>query len=113
MNTSIYSTAPYITVDSSSAVPYISPSTPSAGLVRYYGNEMQVYDGAAWSAPSSTVNISLTPNAIDAIEWAHKKMLEEQEARRMAEQYPAVADALGAVREAEKQLKMVVALCRV
>jgi hypothetical protein len=31
----------------------------------------------------------------------------------MAEQYPAVADALGAVREAEEQLKMVVALCTV
>jgi hypothetical protein len=30
----------------------------------------------------------------------------------MAEQYPTVADALGAVHEAEEQLKMVVALCR-
>jgi flagellar hook-basal body complex protein FliE len=42
-----------------------------------------------------------------------KKMEEEKEARAMAEQYPAVADAMGAVREAEQQLKMVVALCRV
>jgi len=112
MNTSIYSTAPYITVDSSSAVPYISPSTPSAGLVRYYGNEMQVYDGAAWLTVKSSVNISLTAVAVDAIEWAQKKMLEEAEARRMAEQYPAVADAMGAVHEAEQQLKTVVALCR-
>jgi len=39
-------------------------------------------------------------------------MLEEAEARRMAEQYPAVADAMGAVHEAEQQLKTVVALCR-
>ena len=31
----------------------------------------------------------------------------------MAEQNPAVADAMGAVREAEQQLKMVVALCRI
>jgi hypothetical protein len=31
----------------------------------------------------------------------------------MAEEYPAVADALGAVREAEQQLKTIVALCRV
>jgi hypothetical protein len=112
MNTSIYSTAPYITIDNSSVVPYISPGTPSAGLVRYYGNEMQVYDGAAWLKVISSVNIGLTPVAVDAIEWAHKKMLEEAEARRMAEQYPAVADALGSVREAEQQLKMVVALCR-
>ena len=112
MNTRIYSAGSHITVDSSSAVPYISPSTPSAGLVRYYGNEMQVYDGAAWLTVTSSVNIALTGVAVDAIEWAHKKMLEEAEARRMAEQYPAVADAMGAVREAEQQLKMVVALCR-
>ena len=112
MNTSIYSTGLYITIDSSSVVPYISPSTPSAGLVRYYGNEMQVYDGAAWLTVTSSVNIALTGVAVEAIEWAHKKMLEEAEARRMAEQYPAVADAMGAVREAEQQLKMVVALCR-
>ena len=112
MNTRIYSAGSHITVDSSSAVPYISPSTPSAGLVRYYGNEMQVYDGAAWLTVTSSVNIALTGVAVDAIEWAHKKMLEEAEARRMAEQYPAVADAMGAVREAEQQLKTIVALCR-
>ena len=40
-------------------------------------------------------------------------MQEEAETRAMAEQYPAVADAMGAVREAEQQLKMVVALCRI
>ena len=112
MNTSIYSTSPYITVDSSSAVPYISPSTPSAGLVRYYGNEMQVYDGAAWLTVKSSVNIALTGVAVEAIGWAHKKMEEEREARAMAEQYPAVADALNAVWESEQQLKTIVALCR-
>ena len=112
MNTRIYSAGSHITVDSSSAVPYISPSTPSAGLVRYYGNEMQVYDGAAWLTVTSSVNIGLTSVAVEAIEWAHKKMLEEAEAKRMAEQYPAVADALGAVCEAKQQLKTVVALCR-
>ncbi len=112
MNTRISSTGSHITVNSSPTIPYISPSTPSAGLVRYYGNEMQVYDGATWQTASSTVNIALTPFAVDAIEWAHKKMQEEAEARRMAEQYPAVADALGAVREAEEQLKTIVALCR-
>ena len=74
---------------------------------------MQVYDGAAWLTVKSSVNISLTAVAVDAIEWAQKKMLEEAEARRMAEQYPAVADAIGAVHEAEQQLKTIVALCRV
>jgi hypothetical protein len=74
---------------------------------------MQVYDGAAWLTVKSSVNIALTGVAVEAIEWARKKMQEEQEARAMAEQYPAVADAMGAVREAEEQLKTVVALCRI
>ena len=99
-------------MNSSQNIPYISPSTPSAGLVRYYGNEMQVYDGAAWLTVTSSVNIALTSVAVDAIEWAHKKMLEEAEARHMAEQYPAVADALNAVWESEQQLKTIVALCK-
>jgi hypothetical protein len=73
---------------------------------------MQVYDGAAWLKVTSSVNIALTGVAVDAIEWAHKKMLEEAEARRMAEQYPAVADALNAVWESEQQLKTIVALCK-
>jgi uncharacterized damage-inducible protein DinB len=47
-----------------------------------------------------------------AIDWAMKKMEEEKEARAMAEQYPAVADALNAVWESEQQLKTIVALCR-
>lgn len=112
MNTNISSTGSHIIVNSSQNIPYISPSTPSAGLVRYYGNEMQVYDGAAWLKVTSSVNIALTGVAVDAIEWAHKKMLEEAEARRMAEQYPAVADALNAVWESEQQLKTIVALCK-
>jgi hypothetical protein len=55
----------------------------------------------------------LNPDAELLLDWVSKRRDEEAEARRMAEQYPAVADALGAVREAEEQLKTVVALCRV
>jgi hypothetical protein len=54
----------------------------------------------------------LNPDAEQILDWAREKMQEEKEARRMSEQYPAVADALGAVREAEQQLKTIVALCR-
>jgi hypothetical protein len=54
----------------------------------------------------------LNPDAELLLDWVSKRRDEEAEARRMAEQYPAVADALGAVREAEEQLKTIVALCR-
>ena len=60
--------------------------------------------------PEATVG--LTGPAEAAIDWALNKMEQEKEVRAMSEQYPAVADALGAVREAEQQLKTIVALCR-
>lgn len=83
MNTCIHSTGPHITVHSSPVVPYIGSSTSSAGLVT---------------------------DAVDTIEWAHKKMQEETEAQRMAEQCPAMADALNAVLESQQQFKTIVAL---
>ena len=60
-----------------------------------------------------TYYVGLNPDAELLLDWVSKRRDEEAEARRMAEQYPAVADALGVVPEAEQQLKTIVALCRV
>jgi hypothetical protein len=81
-------------------------------MLRYHNSQLQVYDGISWLAIGGAVNIGLSGEAELLLNWVRKKCDEEAEARRMAEQYPAVADALGAVREAEQQLKTVVALCR-
>ena len=113
MITSIYNTGPYLSVSNPSPPPYVNPSSPSAGMVRYHNSQMQVYDGTSWLAVGGAVNIGLSGEADSLLNWVRKKRDEEAEARRMAEQYPAVADALGAVREAEEQLKTVVALCRI
>ena len=75
--------------------------------------QIEFYNGQTWQIfTMAQATVGLTSTAETAIDWAMKKMEEEKEARAMAEQYPTVADALGAVREAEQQLKMVVALCR-
>ena len=75
--------------------------------------QLEVYNGTSWQRLNlGQYYVGLSPHAEVILDWAHKKMEEEREARAMAEQYPAVADAMGAVREAEEQLKMVVALCR-
>jgi hypothetical protein len=81
-------------------------------MLRYHNSQLQVYDGISWLAIGGAVNIGLSGEAESLLNWVRKKCNEEAEARRMAEQYPAVADALGAVSEAEQQLKTVVALCR-
>tara|TARA_R110000868_G_scaffold33122_4_gene120636 strand:- start:4977 stop:5315 length:339 start_codon:yes stop_codon:yes gene_type:complete len=76
--------------------------------------QIEFYNGQTWQIfTMAQATVGLTGQAEAAIDWAHKKMEEEREARAMAEQYPAVADALNAVWESEQQLKTVVALCRV
>ena len=72
-----------------------------------------IVGGGTGASNYVNTTVGLTGQAEAAIDWAHKKMEEEREARAMAEQYPAVADALNAVWESEQQLKTVVALCRV
>jgi len=73
---------------------------------------LEVYNGTSWQPLNlGQYYVGLNPDAEQILDWAREKMQEEAEARRMAEQYPAVADAMGAVRESEEQLKTIVALC--
>ena len=112
MITNVYSSGKFVIANSTVGGPYINPNNPSAGMVRYHNNQMQVYDGSSWLVMGSTASVGLTPDAELLLDWVSKRRDEEAEARRLAEDYPAVADALGAVREAEQQLKTIVALCR-
>jgi myo-inositol catabolism protein IolC len=100
-----------------SASNYINTGAGMMGVgdLRFNTSTQQIefYNGQTWQIfIMAQATVGLTGNAEAAIDWVHKKMEEEREARAMAAQYPAVADAMGAVREAEEQLKMVVALCR-
>ena len=101
-----------------SASNYINNGSGMMGVgnLRFNTSTQQIefYNGQTWQIfTMAQATVGLTGQAEAAIDWAHKKMEEEREARAMAEQYPAVADALNAVWESEQQLKTVVALCRV
>ena len=112
MITNVYSTGAFVTVNSSVVGPYINAGAPSAGMLRYHNQQVQVYDGSSWLAITGTANVGLSWEAEEIMSWAREKMQQEREARAMALDYPAVADALNAVWESEQQLKTVVALCR-
>ena len=112
MITNVYSHSAFVTANSTVAGPYINAGAPSAGMLRYHNQQVQVYDGASWLTMSSTASVGLSAEAEEIMNWAREKMQQEREARAMALDYPAVADALGAVREAQEQLRTVVALCR-
>ena len=101
-----------------SASNYINTGAGMMGVgdLRFNTSTQQIefYNGQTWQIfILAQVTVGLTSTAETAIDWALDKIQQEKEARAMAEQHPAVADAMGAVREAEEQLKMVVALCRI
>ena len=101
-----------------SASNYINTGAGMMGVgdLRFNTSTQQIefYNGQTWQTfTMAQATVGLTSTAETAIDWAMKKMEEEKEARAMAEQYPAVADALNAVWESEQQLKTIVALCKV
>ena len=72
---------------------------------------LEVYDGMMWRPMEmSTVNVSLTPDAVEAIAWANQQRGEEMKIKELADKHPAVADQLAAVQEAEEKLRMITLL---
>lgn len=96
------------------STPYIDMGRPSAGMTRYNGSNLEVYDGALWvTIPSSFPQIELDDVTTEAIEWVRRKMEQEKRILALAEKHPAVADAMATVKEAEEKLAVVVALANV
>ncbi len=71
------------------------PGNPASGEIRYNNHMIEVYDGSTWRQLNQTyTNISLDPGALEAIEWARKKIAEERELEELAKQYPILEDAM-------------------
>jgi hypothetical protein len=94
--------------------PYVDMSRPSAGMVRYNGNNIEVYDGSSWlPMTSSYPQIELDSKTQEIIRWAQNRMVEEERMKALAAQHPTVADALAAQQRAEEAVRIAVALCDV
>lgn len=97
--------------NNSYSTPYIDPNRPSAGMVRYLNNNLEIYDGSSWMImQSSYPQVELTGEVQSILAWAQKKMAEEERVKELAAKHPTVADALEAVKQAEKQVRIVAAL---
>ena len=90
---------------------YINMSSPSAGMVRYNGNNMEVYDGVTWIQISTTANISLDTDTSGLLEWARKKRDEEQKIEKLKDN-PAIADLLKQKADIDEKIKIVEILIR-
>ena len=77
------------------SAPYINMSNPSAGMMRYNGNNcsMEVYDGSTWMMLSSGASVDLSSDSKAALEWAKAKMREEARLDELCQKYPGLAKA--------------------
>lgn len=107
------SSSPYISVGSSPS-PYFNMSTPSAGMMRYNGNNssVEIYDGSYWQTCNSFQEINLTAKTNEILNWAEKRMAEEKERNQLAKQHPAIASALEHFKKAEEQLQTTIHLSK-
>ena len=109
----IISSGPYMYAGVINA-PYITMSTPSAGMMRYNGNtaSVEIYDGSYWQILTSVQDVNLSPLANEILDWAKNKMQEEQQRKQLAITYPAVAAALENLKRAEEQLQTTIHLSK-
>lgn len=91
--------------------PYINMSNPSAGMVRYNGNNLEVYDGSSWlTMTSNRCDISLDADTIALLEWARSKRDEELQLKQLAEKHPVMQDAISALNQAKEKVQVIAAL---
>lgn len=85
----------YITINRQVHQPYISPGSQSAGMVRFNinTNELEVYNGVAWLAIASDVEIGLGSEVEMILDWAREKMLEDQRIDELCKKHPGLAKA--------------------
>lgn len=87
------SRSPYIQVQTYVPQPYINSGTPSAGMLRYRDNTVEVYNGSSWDIVTGGADVGLSPDAEAAIEWCKKKMSEEMRIQGLMEKHPGLRDA--------------------
>lgn len=91
----IYSSSSHILINPGYGnVPPISPGAQSAGMLRWNtsSNTIEVYNGVAWFSVDTTANISLSDSAQQALDWAVKKMQEEDRLKSLMDRHPGLKD---------------------
>jgi hypothetical protein len=66
----------------------------SAGMVRYNSSSqnLEVYDGNSWLALSGSADVGLSPEAQQVMDWAYKKMIEEEQLEALLAKHPGLRD---------------------
>ena len=97
------------------SVPYINQTSnnPIQGMIRVYGSDMQVFDGATWlNMNAGYATVSLDQDILDIVQWARKKRDEEQNILAAAEKHPAIRIAMDNFAKAKQQLDVTIILSK-
>jgi len=111
----VHGVGQYLVVYTNTASNYINNYSGSQGVGNMRFNTsnqtMEVYDGVTWQIlKMGESTVSLTQDAVEALDWAKQKRAEERKLKELAERHPAVADALDAVEQAKTKLKIITEL---
>ena len=72
-----------------------------------YGN-MKIYDGHAWqSFGGGVMSIDLGANAVNILDWAQKKMAEEQELAMLVSTNPTIKSIVDEMNKYKNQIEMI------
>jgi hypothetical protein len=69
-------------------------SNPMQGIVRVFGNDLQVFDGGGWqNIASSYATVELDNDTQQLLNWARDKKLEEEALLTLSSDHPAIKSA--------------------
>lgn len=104
----LYGNSSYITVGGSggTSLPYVNTTQPMAGMLRGNPamNRIEIYDGSNWLSIGGDANVDLSEDVKQTLNWAKKKMIEEQKLKDLMEKHPGL-------KELNDKFEMMKALC--
>ena len=90
--------------------PYVNMNNPSAGMMRYNGNNqnLEVYDGSSWMTISGNSSmVDLNNDSKELLEWARIKRAEENYLKNEAERNPTIKDLINQRKNIDNKITMV------
>jgi hypothetical protein len=115
MINSVTSSSPHVYATGGGALPdvHYNPNSPVHGMIRPNGTEWEVFDGTSWQKIyTGSADIGLNNDADKAINWAIKKMREEEEWYKLATTNEAVRIALEQLEQARSRVELTAILAR-
>ncbi len=91
------------------SVPYVNQNNtnPMQGMIRIWGNDMQVFDGNNWmNMSTSYATVELTGETQSLLQWAREQRDKQLKREQLVKTNPALQKALEAIERAESNFEL-------